>query len=254
MAALALGLGLICLEAIPVPSAAQVWEDLPQRPRKAVNDMADVIPEDLEARMEALSRELLNRTGVSLVVLTLPSLEGDTVEEVAVRVYERWGIGAADTDEGALLLLAVEDRRVRVEVGYGLEGILPDAKVGRLLDAEVLPYLRDGRYGDGMAAGLQALSGEIARDRGVDLSRGLPSRVRTPSSSRRGGPLRYLPLLLLLLLFIRRPGWILPFLLGSMLGGGRGRGGGGFGGGGFGGGFGGFGGGLSGGGGASRGF
>lgn len=238
------------------PTSAQVWEDLPENPRNAIHDRADVLTPAHEQALERLARDLHARTGVALAALTLSSLEGDAIEEVAVRTYERWGIGSKDTDEGALIVVAVQERKLRVEVGYGLEGLLPDGRVGRILDESVVPYLRENRYGDGLVSGFARIAGIVAESKGVALGEG-PDLGPPPGKKSSRGIFRLLPLILLVLLFARRPGWLFPFLLGSMLGGrgGRGHWGGGLGGGGgFGGGFGGFGGGMSGGGGATRGF
>lgn len=219
-----------------------------RKPSSLVSDFADVIDSGREAALESLLVDLDRKTGVQIAVVTLKSLDGGQIDDFANRLYEKWRIGSGNTDEGALLLAAMEDRKVRIEVGYGLEGILPDAKAGRILDRDVLPRFRGGQFGDGMIAGAMTLATVVAEDRGVELS----SSPRYGSSGRDSGRQRS-PLLSLIFFLILIPIMIRhPFLALLLLSGGRG---GGFSGGGFGGGgFGGFGGGLSGGGGASRGW
>lgn len=211
-----------------------------QRPDRLVNDYAGVLSRAQASSLEGLLLDLERQTGAQIAVVILPSLEGGQIDDFANHLYERWGIGGKGKDNGALLLVALKDRKVRIEIGYGLEGILPDAKAGRIRDQAILPAFRQNRYAEGVMGGAYALAQVIAEDAGVKLTGGR----RAESGGRRGSPLLSLLLLILFIpLMIRHP-----FLAILLLSGGRGRG---FSGGGFGGGFGGFGGGLSGGGGAS---
>lgn len=223
------------------------------RPKGAVNDFAGVLDAAAVQAMENLSREVLEKTGTSLVLAVLPAIGDNEPADYANRLYQSWGIGAKGTDKGVLLLLAVKERKVRIETGYGVEGFLPDGKVGEILDKYVVPELRVGQYGQGLTRGFVALAGVIAQDAHVELT-GLPALPQPHARNTRRGT--GLPLLLLLLLLIpllgtRQGRALLPLLLLMFLG--SGRGGGGYGGG-FGGGFGGFGGGSSGGGGSGRSF
>ena len=189
---------------------------------------------------------------------TIPRLDGEPIEDFAVRVGKQWGVGRKGEDRGVVVALAIQERRVFIATGYGVEGFLPDGKVGGILDSEVLPSLRRDAWSEGMVRASAALTREAAAEYGVlidDLA-----QAPAPRATRgRGGISRIVPFLILaaiVFLVIRQP-WLLLMLMGS--GGRRGRGGfrtGGFGGGGFGGGtgFGGFGGGGFGGGGAGRGF
>ncbi len=212
-------------------------------PRGFVNDYAGVLSRREAGSLESTLRGVKAATGAELVLVTLPSLEGGAIDDVAVRLYERWGIGVKGRDNGALLLAAMDDRRVRIEVGYGLEGVLTDGGAGRILDRAVLPAFREGRYAEGLTGGMQALVAAVAGEEAA-----LPAQAAKPSRrpSRGLSLLHILLLIILVPVFLRNP-WL--FLL--LLSGGRGGYGGG---GGFSGGFGGFGGGLSGGGGASRGW
>jgi uncharacterized protein len=230
-------------------------------PAGPVNDFAGVLDPRSAASIDALSRALLAKTGVSVVVATVESIEPyGSVEQYSIDLATKWGIGSKKEDNGALLLLAVKERRVRLEVGRGLEGIIPDGLAGQIIDESVIPSFRAGEYGQGMLRGVQAVAGIVADEYGVQLSDyDLRESHRYVQGSGRS-PLFFLFLILALLFMGGR--WFFPILLfGSLAGrrmyhsrgfygGGFGSGGGGFGGGGFGG----FGGGGFGGGGASRGF
>jgi uncharacterized protein len=237
-------------------SMAQV--SLPPRADRSVHDLAGVISPENAALMERLHRPLFEKTGVAIVVVTVPRLDGEPIEDFAVRVGVEWGAGRKGEDRGIVVALAIEERRVFIATGYGVEGFLPDGKVGGILDQEVLPDLRRGAWSEGMLRASAALVREAAAEYGVDVED--LARAPAPRASGRGGGIaRLIPFLIMaviVFLIIREPRLLL-LLLAS--GGRRGRGGfrtGGFGGGGFGGGtgFGGFGGGGFGGGGAGRGF
>ena len=198
-----------------------------------------------------------------MAIVTIDSLDGQPVEDVANSLYRKWGIGKKGKDEGILLLVAIKDHRDRIEVGYGLEPILPDGFEGGVL-RQARPLLRQGAYGQALFAAVGEMGSRIAQAKGVSLDTSL--RVRRPASSNRPAiPFIFIAIVVLVLLsFLSRRGggggggFLAGMILGNLLGGGRGGwgGGGGFGGygsggGGGSGGFGGFGGGDSGGGGAS---
>lgn len=246
---------LLVLQSGPVAAFQQFPE-----PTGYVNDFAGVLSRQYEQAMENLARELEQKTGTELVVVTMTEIGGDDVTDYANRLYENWGIGKKGSDKGALILNVTEARFVRIEIGYGLEGIIPDGLAGEIRDRYIIPGLRDGNYDQGLSNGMSAIAGIVAEDAGVSLT-GVTSRPQGRRSSERssqnGGSIIKLIMFILFFLLIGRRGrgGLLPLLLmGSMMGSGRRSwGGGGFGGGfgGFGGGgFGGFGGGLSGGGGA----
>ncbi|GAB4109795.1 MAG: hypothetical protein Kow001_10220 [Acidobacteriota bacterium] len=226
------------------------------RPTGHVNDFAGVFPADQRVRLEAALRELDEKTGAQIAVVTLPALQGEEIRDFSNRLFERWGIGRRGDDRGMLFLAALEDRKIWVEVGYGLEGLFPDARVGRLLDEHVIPRFRQGDFAGGLSAGALAVASRIAAEAGVALE-GVPvGEVSGPVESRpmTCGELVVVVIFLMVAgyLLIRHP-WLLILLLSSGGGGRRGSfGSGGFGGGSGGGGFGGFGGGSSGGGGAGR--
>jgi len=224
------------------------------RPRGAVNDFAGVISARYENDMELLAKEVLQKTNTSVVVATMKSIEGREVADYANRLYEAWGIGVKGVDKGVLIFLTLEERKVWIETGYGVEGILPDGLVGEILDKYTVPYLRKGNYDRGLASALSAVSSVIARDAKVSLS-GTPTMPRVKQTPPERGvsvfSLIAFFIVMSLLLGTRQGRAMLPLILLMFMMGSRG-GGAHFGG--FGGGFGGFGGGLSGGGGAGRGF
>ena len=215
------------------------------RPFGHVNDFAGVMSGSDRSATERLLTDLEQKTGAQVAVVTLKSLDGGQIADFSTRLFKNWGIGQKGKDNGILLLGATGEgrgNRLRIEVGYGLEGVIPDAAAGRILDTFVVPGWNQGQYGTAMAAGAAALAQRIASDRGITLS-GVPETIRR-TSTERGFPWFNLILLLIFIPFAIRHPWILLMLLSS----GGGSRGGGFGGGGFGG----FGGGMSGGGGASR--
>ncbi|MDZ7290733.1 MAG: TPM domain-containing protein [candidate division KSB1 bacterium] len=239
-------------------SATTVFAQVFPEPRGYVNDFANVIPSNLASQMEAICQELQEKTGAELAVATFASIGDEDPDDYANRLFEKWGIGKKGKDNGVLLFLTLgERRRVRIETGYGIEGIIPDITAGRILDNYVVPELRRGDYGAGLLAGTKAIAGVIAEDAGVQITGAVRPNLRRETSRDDGFPLSWLILLLILILFVR-PRWLWPllYLLGSSGRsrhsdwGGFGGGFGGFGGGGFGG----FGGGGSGGGGAGRSF
>ena len=225
------------------------------KPTGAVNDFAGIIPADSKARMESLSSEILEKTGTAVVVATFSSLDGEEPDMYATDLYAAWGIGKKGEDKGVLIFVAVQERKIRMETGYGVEGILPDGLVGSILDQYVIPYVKQGDYGQGLLNGLIAVGTVIAKDAGVTIGEGYQlKKPLQPRRQQRGSGLGAILLLVLIIIFALTPMGraMLPWLLLSALSGGRGSGGGfgNFGGGGFGG----FGGGMSGGGGASRDF
>ncbi len=163
------GLLVLCLLAGAAGAAAGAAgaADWP-RPAGPVADYAKVIPPEDERTLAALARELFRQTGDALVVATIPELGDASVEEKAVELFERWGIGQKGKDNGLLLLVAVRERRLRIEVGYGLEGIITAARAGRVRDQDLLPHFKRGEYGRGLLLASAALAGELMRARGKD--------------------------------------------------------------------------------------
>jgi uncharacterized protein len=231
------------------------------KPQGYISDFSHVLTPQSRQQLEEYCGQVERVTGVQMAVVTIDSLDGQPVEDVANALYRKWGIGKKGKDEGILLLIAVKDHKDRIEVGYGLEPILPDGFEGGVL-RQARPLLRQGAYGQAVFAAVGEMGSRIAQAKGVSLD--TSPRPRRPASSSRGSgiPFIFIAIVVLVLLsFLSRRGggggggFLIGMILGNLLGGGgRGGwgGGGGFGGGGGGGGgFGGFGGGDSGGGGAS---
>jgi uncharacterized protein len=221
-------------------------------PRGAVNDFANIIDQDNAAKIEALSREVLEKTGTAVVVVTIPTIgEGEETSLYANGLYKAWGIGKKGEDKGVLVFLTLKERKIRIETGYGVEGILPDGLVGEIRDKYLKPQLQTGNYGQAFYDTVYALSSIIAKDAGIQLS-GSPAPYRTRARAQQKGlnifQIIFFLIVAVLLLGTRTGRSMLPWILLMFLGGGRGGGRGD--GGGFSGGFGGFGGGGSGGGGA----
>jgi uncharacterized protein len=122
-----------------------------------VTDMPGILRPDTIARLNSTISGFERTNGAEMAVVVIRSLDGLSIEETAVKLFELWKIGKKGRDNGLLLLWSTGDRRVRVEVGYGLEGVLPDAKAGRILDSYVMPKFRAGQFDEGLLAGVDAL-------------------------------------------------------------------------------------------------
>jgi uncharacterized protein len=220
-----------------------------------VNDYVGLLNQSDKAKLTALLKELDKKTTAQVAVVIVGSTEPLDLESYSVGLAQEWGIGRKGKDNGVLILIAKDDRKMRIEVGYGLEPKFTDGMAGRIIRDYFTPNFKAGRFDYGTVVGTTAVANHVASIYGVKLEgAGSLPNAGAPGPGQRGlgcGALGFLPLLILLLLF--RGFWRF-FLLGSLLGmGGRGGfwSGGGGGSGGFGGGFGGFGGGSFGGGGAS---
>lgn len=208
-------LGLLLLLS-PLLAAELGAQQLP-RPVGFVNDYAGLVSAGDAARIEGVIQAVRSATGAEIAVVTVDSYQPfGSIEQFGVALAESWGVGAAGEDSGAILILAMQEREVRIEVGYGLEGILPDGRVGAILDQLVLPEFREGRWGGGLLAGVQGLAGYIAEEYDVDLSEHGAQRPRTASGSTPATALDSIAELLWILLVISVIGgrlfWPLLFL------------------------------------------
>jgi len=226
---------------------------IPENPGNHVVDLAGIIDNSTEAKLNQYLRELEQKTTAQVAILTIKSLEGESLEDLSITVaHDKWKLGQKGKDNGVLLLVSLSDKKYRIEVGYGLEGVIPDSMAGSIGRSYLVPFFRKGDYSNGIYTATLALANEIAKDSGVKIT-GMPQMKRTfqrTGESRSGGIFGKIVSLvffvILIILFIRNPKLFLMLLLFSSMGGRRGGwgGGGGFGGsGGFGGGGGGFGGG-----------
>jgi uncharacterized protein len=244
-------------------ATAEQVKDL--KPQGYVNDFAGVLSASAKDKLAALCSEVDRKAGAQIAVVTVSSLGGEPVEQFSIDLATQWGVGPKEQARGVLILLAPNDRKYRIEVGYGLEPILPDGKVGGF-GREAVPFLERSDYGAAALLLTQQVAAVIAQDRKVTLDSF--SGVASSPAERRTAlfSMSSIVWLLIMVILIVSPvfGFILQLLFGGFIGprrrgglwmGGPGSGGGSWGGGGFGGGsgggFGGFGGGSFGGGGAS---
>src|SRR6266704_3458760 len=146
------------------------------RPTGYVTDLAGVIGAETKARLETLCAEVEQKTGAQMAIVTVGSLEGESVEDYAVDLYKQLGVGGKKDNRGVLLLVAPNERKYRIEVGYGLEPVINDARAGDAGRAMV-PYLRQGDYGKAAEVAAWQLAKYIADDAGATLS-GQPPAVR----------------------------------------------------------------------------
>ncbi len=240
-----------------VSSAVASTPEPPAVPHDYVIDLAGVIPEEIQARLNAYLKELEQKTTAQVLVLTVQSLDGQSVEEFAFNTKEKWKLGQKGKDNGVLIVVATKDRKYRFEIGYGLESILPDSVVGSIGREYLVPYFRKGDFGLGIYTATVVVANTIALNEGVQIT-GMPGirQTRDAHAGRSLGSFQTIVVIVFaviaIILFITHPRQCFLIMLASQLGGGRGgwAGGGGFGGGSFGGG----GGGSGGGGGASGGW
>lgn len=135
-----------------------------------VKDEANCLDQATIQDIVRIGSEVEEKTGAQLTVLTIPSLENEALEEYSLKVLRQWGVGKAKEDNGLLMLIVVNDRLSRIEVGYGLEGILPDGKTGRIQDEYMIPYFKDGDYAIGINEGYRALATVVADEYETTLS------------------------------------------------------------------------------------
>lgn len=235
---------LFTLTALPVAAGGRQEQKLPE-PKGYVNDFADVIEEKAEGQITTIAQRLEETSGAEIAVVTVENLEPyGSIEEYSIELAEKWQVGKQEEDNGIIMLLSMEERKVRLEVGYGLEGAVPDSLAGSILENSIIPSLQSGNYGEGFLRGTEALAGRIAEEYDLDMGdlrlseselyRGGSFAGGADGSSGRGSPGRNgdsdgIPIGLLVFVFIfffggGRIFWPMLFL-GSIFGGGHYRGG-----------------------------
>ena len=132
-----------------------------------VNDYTGVMGDDWRSKTEEICVSVENQTGAEIAVAVIDSLQGITVEEFAVELFEKWGIGKAAQDNGVLLLVAIQDRKLRIEVGYGLEGAITDLEASDIIDGIIVPEFKNSNYGSGIYDGVAAIASEIYKEYGI---------------------------------------------------------------------------------------
>jgi uncharacterized protein len=148
-----------------------------------VNDTADLIPDDVEHRIDQKLAAFEQQTGIQIAVLTIESLEGEALEDYSLKVAETWKLGQKGKDNGALFLISEQDRKMRIEVGYGLEPELTDLESSKILDDVVRPYFRSGDFGAGVEHGVDAIMASV-QGQEVTPAPGADSAAETPMGAR----------------------------------------------------------------------
>jgi uncharacterized protein len=255
-------LALAFFAALAAPASAAY----PEPPTGPIYDGANIISAANEAALDARLREYNARTGSAVIVATVPSLDGETVERYATELFETWGIGGAERDTGVLLLVAPNERKVRIEVGYGLHPYITDILSGRIIREDITPRFKQGDFGGGITAGIDAIVAQLERSPEdakaiADAATTAEAQSRKDNGASIGGVIFWIVLIVFFMLIFGRRGRgqrrrygvgsaVGDVILWNAIGGAMGHGSR-SGWGGDGGGFGGFGGGMSGGGGAS---
>ncbi len=144
--------------------------------RGRVNDYAGVMPSNQAQSLEAQLAQLERDTGHQVAVLTIPTLDGEDIEGFSIRVAESWKLGKKGFDDGVILVVAVKDRKLRLEVGYGLEGLLPDAMAKRITADYIVPHFRQQDFAGGIAAGIAAVDKLLRKEPLPESARKKPSR------------------------------------------------------------------------------
>ena len=147
------------------PLMAEAKADIPDPAGDIyVQDFAGLLSSEQKAELNKLGRNLDDATTAQVAVLTVDTLDGTSIEEYSNEAFREYGIGSEEEDNGVLLVIAVDDQAVRIEVGYGLEGALPDGKVGRILDEYTIPYLQDGQYDQAIIETCKVLYNDVATE------------------------------------------------------------------------------------------
>jgi uncharacterized protein len=220
-------------------------DTIPNKPPNYVVDLAGIVDSTTESKLNLFLAELEQKTTAQVVVLTIKSLEGKSMEEFSINIaHSKWALGQKDKDNGVLFLISMKDRKYRIEVGYGLEGILPDSRVGSIGRDFLVPFFKKGEFSKGVYTATLVMDNEIATDADITIS-GMPSyRIPGQTVHQRKPPslaskvISFIVIIFLVILFIRNPKLFMLFLLFSTMGGRGGSwsgGSGGFGGGGGGG-------------------
>ena len=147
-----------------------------------VNDYAGVLSLKTENYIMQANVDLEQKTGAQIVVVIVNSLDGKTIEEYATELFREFGIGDKEKNNGVLLLCSTGDRMFRIEVGYGLEGALPDGKTGRIQDQYIIPYLKNNNYDEGIKNGFSAILEEVCKEYNIEISGAQKSKLVQDSS------------------------------------------------------------------------
>jgi len=152
-----------CLLSFAFSPLIQAQPPYPE-PQGWVNDFARVLDAATREKLNDLVSDLEKQTTAEIAVVTVETTAPLTPKQYAVELFNRWKVGKQGKDNGVMILLAVKDRRVEIETGYGVEGILPDGKVGEIIRTYMVPYFKNNRWGEGLVAGTQQIAGVLLED------------------------------------------------------------------------------------------
>lgn len=211
--------------------------DIPNRPSGFVSDFANLYSANFKNQLENNLSDFEKQTTAEIAVVTVPSLGGSTIEELATNIFDKWKIGKKGRDNGVLLLVSKNDRKVRIEVGYGLEPVITDGRSGRIIREQISPHFKNEDFEGGTQAAISQLESYISSNKGPDqienLHAGLKdtfwpiTKVVTELLLRSGLIILIFPILAYLVAFMARSkniwaggvvGGFLGFLLGLALG------------------------------------
>ncbi len=163
-----------------------------------VNDFANVLGSEVETHIVNVSSQIAKETGAQIVVVTVNNLDGMNDDEYALKLGREWGVGDEEKDNGVILLLSMEERSLRIEVGYGLEGALPDGKCGRIMDEIIIPHLSEEAYSNGILYGFDQLAYEVCKEYGINV----PSDVMAAEMPKEDDGMTWVIIAIILLLII----------------------------------------------------
>ncbi|MEW6558068.1 MAG: TPM domain-containing protein [Elusimicrobiota bacterium] len=164
----------LCVTFYSLLSTACLYAEIPQKPIGYISDFANILDDNTESELNSLVTQVEQKTSAEIAVVTVSSLDGMSVEDYANELFNKWGIGKKCKDNGVLVLVALNERKMRIEVGYGLEPVLPDGKCGEIRDKYILPYFRQNNYSEGIIQGTSAIA-KILGLENVETRPGPPS-------------------------------------------------------------------------------
>jgi uncharacterized protein len=175
---------IVILFFLPIVLQAQAaTPPVPSSPPDRVVDLANLIEPTLEAQLVAALRELEEKTTAQMAILTVSSLDGETVEVFSLRTAEQWKLGQKGKDNGLLLTVALKERKYRFETGYGLESVLPDSLLGSIGREKMVPFFKEGKYGEGIAAATKEVFAVLAKHYNVQLGSGIQLQAKALSAA-----------------------------------------------------------------------
>lgn len=160
---------LVLLLAVPARLFA-VTPPVPSVPPGQVVDLASILEPGQKQQLAAILHDLERKTSVQMVILTITSLDGEDINSFSLKIAEQWKLGQKEKDNGLLLTVALDDRKYRFETGYGLESVLPDSLLGTIGRQSLVPYFKQGNYGQGIAAATGTIIDILARHYQVEIT------------------------------------------------------------------------------------